>query len=84
MSTDSILPPSPSEAPSDRLPWVQGLLGMLLGAAPGNERALPASHRWMVGLNVLPKVQALMDRLAEQASGEGEGLEAGAASRGEL
>jgi hypothetical protein len=38
----------------------------------------------MVGLNVLPKVQALMDRLAEQASGEGEGLEAGAASRGEL
>jgi hypothetical protein len=32
MSTDAILPsPSPA-APSDRLPWMRGLLGMLLGA----------------------------------------------------
>jgi hypothetical protein len=32
MSTDATHTPSPSEAPSDRLPWVQGLLGLLLGA----------------------------------------------------
>jgi hypothetical protein len=32
MSTDATLPPSPSEASSDRLPWVRGVVGMLLGA----------------------------------------------------
>jgi len=44
------------------------VIGMLLGAVPANARALPSSHRWVKGLNALPKVQALMDKLADAAA----------------
>ena len=44
------------------------VIGMLLGALPGG--ALPAEHRWTVGLNALGKVQALMSALSEERDGE--------------
>ena len=46
------------------------VIGMLLGAA--RDSALPRDHRWVRGLKVLPKVEALIDELvhADKPAGE--------------
>jgi ADP-ribosylglycohydrolase len=48
------------------------VIGMLLGSLPS--MSLPEHHRWMRGLNSLPKVQQLMDILASwnESSGDHE------------